>query len=152
MLSLMNQVRISQKLGLVSLYQDSALNSIAQAHSNDMVARNFFSHNNPDGLTPQQRAKNAGFNYSVGENIAMNVNLTAAHNSLMASPPHFANTITKDWTRAGVGIAYKGVYVYITILFSSRDFTQYPLTATERSQMMTSIKTYITTSNTNVKT
>ena len=60
----MNQVR--NGLGLPSLYLDSALNSIAQAHSADMVARNFFDHVNPSGLTPTNRSKNAGFTYPVG--------------------------------------------------------------------------------------
>lgn len=45
---------------------DSALNSIAQGHAEDMAKRNFFSHTNPDGLSPQQRADKAGFGYGVG--------------------------------------------------------------------------------------
>lgn len=66
MISLMNSVRSQQSTGLAALYMDVALNGIAQAHSVDMVNRNFFSHVNPDGLSPQQRATAAGFRYSVG--------------------------------------------------------------------------------------
>ncbi len=124
----MNQVR--NGLGLPSLYLDSALNSIAQAHSADMVARNFFSHVNPSGLTPTNRATAAGFNYPVGENIAMATTLLAIHTSLMNSPGHYNNTIKSDWTRAGVGIAYKSNgYIYVTIMFSVRDLVLYPVTA-----------------------
>lgn len=55
---------------------ETALNNIAQAHSNDMITRNFFGHVNPDGDGPQQRATKAGITYGVGENVAMNLDLT----------------------------------------------------------------------------
>lgn len=132
LLNLINQVRASQNLGLGPLYLDVALNGLAQAHSVDMVKRGFFSHTNPSGLNAQQRATAAGFNYSVGENIAYGQSLASVHLALMRSAPHFANTINANWTRVGVGIFNKGTIIYITIVFSTRDFTQYPLTQIER--------------------
>jgi uncharacterized protein YkwD len=60
---------INQKRGLwgkASLTLDTNLNNLAQAHSTDMITRNFFGHINPDGNGPTQRAKLAGLNYSVG--------------------------------------------------------------------------------------
>ncbi len=129
--NLINQVRASQNLGLGPLYLDVALNGLAQAHSIDMVNRGFFSHINPSGLNAQQRATAAGFNYSVGENIAYGQSLTSVHLALMGSAPHFANTVNANWTRVGVGISNKGKLIYVTIVFSTRDFTQYPLTDAE---------------------
>ena len=51
-----------QSRGLSTLEYDYALAKIAGDHSEDMVIRNFFSHNNPDGLGPTDRAKMAGYN------------------------------------------------------------------------------------------
>jgi len=43
----------------------------ATLHSQDMLNRDYFSHTNPDGLDPADRATNAGYpTTSVGENIA----------------------------------------------------------------------------------
>ena len=63
LLTLINQKRASW--GLASLNLDNDLNSLAQGHSADMVARNFFGHGNPDGNGPQQRETLAGLNYGV---------------------------------------------------------------------------------------
>ena len=47
--------------GLASLGYDTALASIARTHSRDMARRNFFAHENPDGLSPSDRADRAGY-------------------------------------------------------------------------------------------
>jgi uncharacterized protein YkwD len=41
------------------------LNDLAQSHSNDMVAKNYISDINKDGLSPQDRANRAGVNCTV---------------------------------------------------------------------------------------
>ncbi|MDD5335337.1 MAG: CAP domain-containing protein [Rhodoferax sp.] len=44
---------------------------VARAHSNNMAENNYFSHQRPDGSTPAQGIRAAGYNSSyVGENIA----------------------------------------------------------------------------------
>ena len=152
MLALMNSVRLNLNTGLVSLYLDGSLNTMAQGHSVDMVTRNFFSHTNPSGQTPQDRATAFGFTYPVGENIAYGPSLDTIHANLMASPGHYNNTINKDWTRAGVGIYYNNTQIFVTILFSVRDFVQYPVSQAELSPVLAQLDTYITTKNTYVKT
>ncbi len=71
-----NEIR--QRQGLDSLSWDFELNIIAYAHSQDMAERDFFAHENPDGLSPEDRAQAAGFTceirvgstiYSIGENL-----------------------------------------------------------------------------------
>lgn len=47
--------------GLSTLNYDPALASIAQSHSIDMAARNYFSHETPEGITPTGRAKEAKY-------------------------------------------------------------------------------------------
>jgi len=73
---MVNEIRHERGLGL--LFQDHDLNLIALAHSKDMAKRNFFSHINPDGSSPDDRARLAGFTceirvgktvYSMGENL-----------------------------------------------------------------------------------
>ena len=56
---LVNNERIQN--GLQSLEYDNELANIARAHSIDMANRNFFSHTNPDGLGPTERANAAGY-------------------------------------------------------------------------------------------
>lgn len=66
--------------GRILLKHDAALAAIAQAHSDDMVARKFFEHENPDGRDAIARGKQAGYNCTkriqtfiatgIGENLA----------------------------------------------------------------------------------
>jgi len=50
LLTLINQKRALW--GQASLTLDTNLNNLAQAHSTDMINRNFFGHINPDGNGP----------------------------------------------------------------------------------------------------
>ncbi|MFJ5881590.1 sigma-70 family RNA polymerase sigma factor [Kitasatospora cineracea] len=78
----------------------------AQRHSEDMAARNFFDHTNPDGAGPQQRIDAAGYAWSGwGENIARGQKDAAAvMDSWMNSPGHRANILNCKFTELGVGI------------------------------------------------
>ena len=71
-----------QKYGLSPLVYDDELAQIARDHSLDMATRNYFSHDNPEGQGPTERAKVAGYNCyknfgtsyrdGIGENIFQN--------------------------------------------------------------------------------
>ena len=50
-----------QNYGLSPLQYDSKLADIARDHSQDMAARNYFDHNNPEGQGPTERAIAAGY-------------------------------------------------------------------------------------------
>src|SRR5690606_9557500 len=59
------------RAGLPPLSRDPLLTTAAQAHSADMVARDFYAHTAPDGGKPWDRAAAAGSRCrAVGENIA----------------------------------------------------------------------------------
>jgi uncharacterized protein YkwD len=75
------------------LYLDPTLNRLSDIMTTDMIKRDFFDHVNPDNKNPSDRAKSIGFNYPVGENIAIGINVTNIHNNLMKSPGHYAVTI-----------------------------------------------------------
>ena len=70
MFALGNQDR-RENGGLPPLARSSTLGALARKYADDMKARNFFSHYDPEGLDPKGRAIKAGITASVWENLAM---------------------------------------------------------------------------------
>ena len=94
------------KAGIATLKYDTKLASVAKAHSVDMVNKNYFSHNSPNGSTPFDRIKAAGLKYTVaGENLATGYStIFHAHNGLFNSAGHRKNILNAKFKYAGVGI------------------------------------------------
>ncbi|MER7463689.1 sigma-70 family RNA polymerase sigma factor [Streptomyces sp. NPDC097981] len=94
------------KAGCGPLKEDSQLRAAAQGHSDDMAARDFFSHTNPDGADPGKRTTAAGYSWSTyGENIARGQqNAASVMESWMNSPGHRANILNCSFKDIGVGI------------------------------------------------
>ncbi|ANB04755.1 stress protein [Streptomyces ambofaciens] len=106
--------------GLPVLAADPRLTTAAQAHSADMVARDFYSHTDPDGGKPWDRAAAAGAaRRTVGENIACGQRSPAdVVEGWMNSPGHRANILKADFTHIGIGLAGGGrAGTYWTQLF-----------------------------------
>ncbi|MFB7084439.1 CAP domain-containing protein [Streptomyces sp. NPDC056296] len=105
---LTNRERI--RAGLPALAVDARLARAAQAHSADMVARDFYSHTDPDGGKPWDRAAAAGATRrTVGENIACGQRSPAdVVEGWMNSPGHRANILKPDFTHIGIGLAGGG--------------------------------------------
>ncbi|MEU1085763.1 CAP domain-containing protein [Streptomyces sp. NPDC005892] len=102
-LSLVNQER--SKVGCSPLTLSSSLTSLAQRFSQDMAARDFFDHTDPDGDTPWDRAAAAGISNLGGENIARGqADAQAVMDSWMNSEGHRANILNCDYTTLGVGV------------------------------------------------
>lgn len=116
MLDLINQERTSRDLQPVELSNE--LSYMGELHSQDMIDRNFFSHDNPDGGTIDIRRKELGIATFVGENISTNISVQASHTSLMNSPGHKANILNPIWNRVGLGIIKSGNLYYISQEFS----------------------------------
>lgn len=78
--------------------------SAALVHSDDMVARDFFSHTGSDGRDAGDRATAAGYVWSSwGENIAAGYGSAAAVMAgWMASPGHCANIMAPSFQHVGV--------------------------------------------------
>jgi stress response protein SCP2 len=108
--------------GLRPLTVDARLAAAAQAHSADMVRRDFFAHENPNGEQVWHRAVAAGYAYrKVAENIAAGQR-TAEEvvRGWMESPGHRANILDRELTQIGVGRADGGAYdVYWTQVFGT---------------------------------
>lgn len=105
--SFVEQVNAHRRsLGCPDLVWNPAVAAVAQAHTEDMTARDFFSHTNPDGASPFDRLANAGIAYSsAAENIAFGY--ATAEMVLAAwieSPGHRANIENCSLTEHGVGL------------------------------------------------
>ncbi|MFI0241211.1 CAP domain-containing protein [Streptomyces sp. NPDC016845] len=104
-LALVNQER--SKVGCSPVTADSGLAALATAFSEDMAARGFFDHTDPDGATPWDRAEKAGVSDLGGENIARGQGDAAAvMEAWMNSPGHKANILNCDYKTLGVGVHF----------------------------------------------
>jgi uncharacterized protein YkwD len=106
--SLVNDQRSQNGCGPLSL--NSKLTLAAQRHTDDMVARHFFSHTNPDGVDFSTRISRAGYTWSTaGENIAAGQPTPAAvMDAWMHSPGHRANILNCAFKDIGVGVNLSG--------------------------------------------
>ncbi|MFE0651992.1 CAP domain-containing protein [Streptomyces sp. NPDC059534] len=109
------------KAGCGALTANATLNKAAQGHSDDMAARDFFDHTNPDGAGPGERVTAAGYPWSTyGENIAMGQSTPEqVMESWMNSPGHRANILNCDFKEIGIGIHTSGG-PYWTQVFGAR--------------------------------
>lgn len=106
--------------GLEPLQWDDKLANAAQAHCEDMIERNFFDHNNPDGESSYDRIKAQGVPYFMtAENIAAGQQTPeSVMDSWMNSEGHRANILNPELTHIGIGVAYGGYYgIYWTQCF-----------------------------------
>lgn len=109
---------------------DAGLQLMARVHSDDMMRRKFFSHNNPDGNGPGERKEKyyrqlAG---GVGENIfTMSGSYLTKSPSEIAkmvedgwenSPPHRENMLRPEFTHAAIGVVVSGDKLMATCNFS----------------------------------
>jgi uncharacterized protein YkwD len=103
-LALVNQQRAAAGCGAVA--PDDGLASVARAFSAEMRDRGFFSHTDPDGLSPFDRGDRAGVTV-LGENIAYGQpDPASVMTAWMNSPGHRANILDCSYTKLGVGVAY----------------------------------------------
>lgn len=102
MVNLLNQERARNGLG--TLQVDGRLVNLARMKSQDMLARNYFSHTSPTYGSPFDMMRSAGVAYrTAGENLAGAPDAYTAHNALMNSAGHRANILNSAFTHVGVG-------------------------------------------------
>ncbi|WP_406384276.1 CAP domain-containing protein [Streptomyces sp. NBC_01618] len=104
-LALVNQER--SKVDCSPVTASASLASLAQNFSDDMAARGFFDHTDPDGRTPWDRALDAGVQGLGGENIARGqADAQAVMDTWMNSAGHRANILNCDYKTLGVGVHF----------------------------------------------
>ena len=103
MVDALNAYRLQN--GLKPLRYSKRLEAAANAHVRDLWERSFFAHVNPDGLTPGDRALEAGFCHEyVGENLAAGQpTVQRATEAWIESPPHNDNLLEPNFAYAGMG-------------------------------------------------
>jgi uncharacterized protein YkwD len=108
---LLNEQRAKQ--GIAALRYDARLEAASQAHSDDMVRRDFFEHDTPEGVEPYERMLAAGYaatNAFTGENIAWGEGGKSSPSEIvkswMRSPPHREALLHPQFSEVGVGVAY----------------------------------------------
>jgi uncharacterized protein YkwD len=122
LLALTNADRTSN--GLPSLAADARLVEIARERSDDMVARNYFSHDiPPDGRKVFDLMLARGVDYeTAGENIAQNNaardgTVQLAQQGFMNSPGHRQNILRSAFTTIGIGVTQGGGRFMYTVVF-----------------------------------
>ncbi|WP_369225853.1 CAP domain-containing protein [Streptomyces sp. R39] len=95
------------KVGCSALSASSSLTRLAESFSDDMAARDFFDHTDPNGRTPWDRAAAAGISDLGGENIARGqATAQAVMDAWMNSEGHRANILNCDFKTLGVGVHF----------------------------------------------
>jgi len=110
-LCLINAARATR--GLAPLGGDARLARAARRHATDMVARGFFSHDAPGGISFVDRLRRVGYasscTWSGGETLAWGTGAGTTPASRVAawmrSPPHRQILLSPVYREAGIGIA-----------------------------------------------
>lgn len=100
-----NERRAAQQAAPLQL--NAQLTKAAQTKAQDMVERNYWSHNTPEGNAPWEFVNNAGYSYAkAGENLAYGFNdEDAVVGGWMNSPSHRANMLDANYQEVGFGFA-----------------------------------------------
>jgi len=100
--------------GLPALRSSARLNVAADQFSADMVARGYFAHVTPEGLSVTDRIRATGYlggsdDWALGEDIGWGTGSASTPASIfrafMNSPPHRRVILSRDFRQIGVGVA-----------------------------------------------
>ncbi len=99
---LLNDARRAE--GMKPLTRDDALDRLARAHAAAMMRAQRVAHDVGQG-TPDERARAAGIQQRVGENVASAPTVSRVHHALWDSPSHRENMLDASFQRFGVALA-----------------------------------------------
>lgn len=106
---LVNYVR--SRAGCGPVRTNSSLTAAAQTHSEDMSARDYFSHTTPEGVGFAERARSAGYSSPAAENIAKGPSEPEAVMRMwMESRGQRTNILNCNLSTIGVGVTTNGWY------------------------------------------
>lgn len=93
-------------LGLSPLQRNRLLETAALLKGQDMLARNYFSHTDPEGNPPWYWFQTVGYQYaSAGENLAIGfLDAKEAMDAWNSSPSHRANILNPNYKEIGVAV------------------------------------------------
>ncbi len=99
-----NQKR--ESLGIHSLKENSKLDEAAYLKANDILEKDYFSHQSPEGLSPWYWFKKTGYNYQLaGENLAIGfLDSEEVIQAWLDSPSHKKNLLEKNYEEMGIAV------------------------------------------------
>ncbi len=102
--SLINQART--QAGVEPLNENSALVEYAQVKGQDMINRDYFAHDTPEGKRPWQWINRGDYDYVyAGENLAMDfTSAEMVHDAFMKSPSHRRNILNPKYKDVGISV------------------------------------------------
>ena len=117
---LLNDVRVANNAERV--VHNAQLDAAAQAHAQDMLDQDYFSHTGLNGSTPGDRAISAGYDWQTyGENIASGYRSEpGVMKGWSDSPGHHANNINPDFEEFGLGLAQDGSNTRWVLMLGAR--------------------------------
>ncbi|MGH7246287.1 MAG: CAP domain-containing protein [Candidatus Levyibacteriota bacterium] len=131
LLILTNQAR--QNAGLSPLNLNDQLSQAAAGKAQDMFTKNYWAHFAPDGTSPWDFIKGAGYSYTfAGENLARGFTTSQdTVNAWMASPDHRANILSSNYQDVGFAVARGRLgsdsdTVLVVQMFGSKALAQVP--------------------------
>ena len=97
-----------QEQGLPALAVNQTLVQVAQQKAADMIAKNYWAHTSPDGLTPWTFFKSANYKYLyAGENLARDFSdSTSVVNAWMNSSTHRENIVSNRYREIGIAVIH----------------------------------------------
>jgi uncharacterized protein YkwD len=114
-----NQERIDN--GRKALKENSELDAAAKKKAQDILAKQYFDHVNPDGKGPDYFVSTAGYDYlTIGENLALGnfADDKALVDAWMASPGHRENILRSQFQEIGIAVVrgnYEGETVWVAV-------------------------------------
>ncbi len=103
MFDAVNQARADK--GLKPLKINLTLVGLARQKAKDMIDNSYFAHTSPNLGTAFDQMKKAGVYFTTaGENLAEASSVYSAHYRLLASPTHYANIMSANYTEVGIGV------------------------------------------------
>lgn len=103
-ISLVNQER--EQAGLPGLARSDSLDHAAEAKADDMAAEGYFSHTSPEGVTPWEWFRAAGYEYRyAGENLAIHFHTASSQErAWMESRTHCENILSPKYREIGAAV------------------------------------------------
>jgi hypothetical protein len=123
LIELTNQTRKS--FGLSALKENPKLTQSAYLKAEDMLGKDYFSHQSPEGIWPWDWLKRVSYNYSLaGENLAIGfLDSEEVHQAWLNSSSHKANILNPNYQEIGIAVSkgeFEGNEVAVVVqLFGS---------------------------------
>jgi len=99
-----NKARMA--LGIQTLKENPKLEEAAYLKAKDIIEKDYFSHQSPEGISPWDWFKKAGYDYKfAGENLAIGfLDSEEVHQAWLDSPSHKQNLLDPNYSEIGIAV------------------------------------------------